>query len=78
MTDPQLTVDARGSACPLPVVRAKNALENIRQGRVVVLVNDPVAKENVSRLALHMGCSHHCEQEGQGYRITIDKPGGHP
>lgn len=70
-----LTVDARGLACPLPVVRVKKALEGMCRGPVVVLVDDPVAKENVLRFAAYAGCSHRCDQQGQGCRITIERPG---
>jgi TusA-related sulfurtransferase len=72
---PELTVDARGLACPVPVVRVKQALDSLAGGRVVVLVDDPVAMENVIRLAAHLGCSQRCEREGETFRITIWKPG---
>lgn len=70
-----LIVDARGLACPLPVVRVKKALEGVCRGPLVVLVDDPVAKENVLRFAVYAGWSHHCEQAGRDYRITIERPG---
>lgn len=75
MAETKLTVDARGLSCPSPVVRAKKALESIRKGRIEVLVDEPVAKENVLRLAAHMGCSQRCEVHEQGWRITICKRG---
>lgn len=38
------TVDARGLRCPLPLVKAKLALEELQPGeRVVVLATDPEA-----------------------------------
>jgi len=75
MEEPELTVDARGLSCPVPVVRVKKALESIEHGRVTVLVDEPVARENVTRLAAYMGCSQRCETVEEGFRLTIDKPG---
>ncbi|MBL7134707.1 MAG: sulfurtransferase TusA family protein [Phycisphaerae bacterium] len=75
MSDSELTVDAQGLACPIPVIRVKKALDGISRGRVVVLLDDPVAKENVSRLAAHLGCSSRCESAAGGFRLIIEKPG---
>jgi len=71
----ELTVDARGLACPIPVVRARKALDGLPWGRVVVLVDEPAARENLARLAAHMGCGHECEAAGEGFRITLTKRG---
>ena len=49
-------------------------LEAGARKRVVVLVDDPVAKENVTRLARHLGCAQQCEPTPDGFRITIGKP----
>jgi TusA-related sulfurtransferase len=70
----EMTVDARGLACPIPVIRVKKALEGLSQGRVVVLVDEQVAKENVTRLAAHLGCTHRCDVCEGGFQITIDRP----
>ncbi len=74
MAEQELTVDARGLACPIPVIRVKKALDGITHGRIVVLLDDPVARENVSRLAAHAGCSGQCEPCADGFRMIIDKP----
>ena len=74
MTSSEVTVDAQGLACPIPVIRVKQALESMRQGRVVVLVDDPVAKENVTRLAAHLNCTLRCDPFPGGFRLTIEKP----
>jgi len=71
-----MTVDARGLACPIPAIRVKKALEGTPQGRLVVLVDEPVAVENITRLAGYMRCSHQCAACEGGFRITIEKPGG--
>jgi len=71
----EMTVDARGLACPIPVIRAKKALESIPQGRVVVLVDEQAAVENIARLAGYMRCSLQCAACEGGFRIIIEKPG---
>ena len=45
------TVDARGMACPLPVVNAKKALESMTSGELTVLVDNEIAVQNLLRFA---------------------------
>ena len=67
-------VDARGQACPRPVVLTKNALQEIEAGELTVIVDDPVARENVLRFAGSAGChAEVVEQEGDEFRIRIVK-----
>ena len=47
-------VDARGLSCPEPVIQTKNAMAS-REAQYEVLVDNVVAKENVSRFAIHQG-----------------------
>lgn len=54
------TVDARGLRCPLPLVKAKLAIESAAPGeRVVVLATDPEAPIDLAAWA---------DDEGHGYR----------
>jgi selenium metabolism protein YedF len=48
------TVDARGLACPQPVVLAKQAIET--NEKVKVIVDNETALENVKRLGIKLGC----------------------
>jgi len=48
------TVDARGLACPQPVVLAKQAIET--NEKIKVLVDNETALENVKRLGTKLGC----------------------
>ena len=75
MTGEGVTVDVRGLACPIPVIRTKKALEGMEQGTVSVLVDEAAARENVIRLAAHMGCSERWEAHEGGWLITITGPG---
>ena len=61
-----IIVDARGLACPEPVVMAKKALEENRE--VTVLVDNEVAVENIRRLAAKMACSFSVVDKGGSIR----------
>lgn len=50
------TIDCRGMACPLPVVNAKKAAEDLHAGDVLtVLADNEVAVQNLQRFASHQG-----------------------
>ena len=49
-------IDCRGLACPLPVVNAKKASEELHAGDVLtVLVDNGIAVQNLTRFAEHKG-----------------------
>jgi len=58
------------------VIKAKEALDAIPSGEVVVLVDEEVAKENVSRLARALGCSVDVSEDDDEFRLTIAKEEG--
>ncbi len=57
-------VDARGLACPQPVILAGKALE--KNERIAVIVDNPMAVENIRRLGAKMGCEMVVEEKGGG------------
>lgn len=44
------TVDARGLACPQPVIRAKEALKEMKDGTLEILVSEEIAVQNLMKL----------------------------
>ena len=49
-------IDCKGMACPLPVVNAKKAAEELCSGDVLtILVDNEIAVQNLSRFAEHKG-----------------------
>jgi selenium metabolism protein YedF len=58
-----MKVDALGDACPLPVVKAKQALNEMGIGTLEVLVDNQTAVHNLENLAK----DHHCTS-------TVDTP----
>ena len=69
------TIDTSGQACPKPVLMTKDALvENIDE--LVVVVDNPAAKENVSRFATKQGHTiKNIKDVGTKFEITILKVG---
>lgn len=67
-------IDARGKACPEPVILAKKALET--HDGVVITVNDEAAVQNVKRLAEGMGCSVTVERRGSEATLSITRQAG--
>ena len=63
-------VDARGKACPLPVIETRNALRE-HGTPVVTLVDNDIARQNVEKMAGQMGLVAHALQEGGAWRITL-------
>lgn len=60
------TIDARGMACPLPVVNAKKASEEMNAGDVLtVLVDNEIAVQNLQRFAAHKGYEASGEKKGE-------------
>ncbi|MDD5095596.1 MAG: sulfurtransferase TusA family protein [Dehalococcoidia bacterium] len=67
-----IEVDARGLSCPIPVVKTKAALDENPNQPVTVLVDNPVAKENVARLARSKGYTITIEKTADGYKIELN------
>ena len=65
-------VDARGLSCPEPGIQTKNAMA-YKEAQYEVLVDNVVAKENVSRFALHQGYQVQVEEQGDDFLLKIKK-----
>ena len=62
-----VTVNAMGKQCPVPVVMAKKALEDMQvPGVLEVLVDNETAVKNLSRLAASCQLPVHAEKTGEG------------
>ncbi len=57
MNESHKTLDARGQACPGPVILLKKALEAGESGVIDVIVDNEAARENVTRFAGKQGCA---------------------
>ncbi|WP_258360657.1 sulfurtransferase-like selenium metabolism protein YedF [Moorella sulfitireducens (nom. illeg.)] len=67
-------VDARGLACPQPVIQTKKALESLGEyGEVIAIVDNEVARDNVLKLARSLECATSVSEQGNEYYIRIRK-----
>ncbi len=66
-------IDARGLACPEPVVLARKGLSECDE--ITVIVNDETARENVRRMAEAMGCRVSVDNRGGDTFIHVSKAG---
>ena len=66
-------VDARGMNCPRPVIETKKVLDALAEGSITTIVDNEVAKENVTKLAKSMAYNVDVQQVGGDYYINIHK-----
>ena len=68
-----LNVDARGDACPLPVVKAKRAIAELNgAGEVEVLVDNEIAVQNLTKMAQQKGYTYSAEKRAErAYRVLF-------
>ncbi|MGC9196089.1 MAG: sulfurtransferase-like selenium metabolism protein YedF [Syntrophobacteraceae bacterium] len=63
-------LDCRGQACPGPVLKAKEVLDHGNVAKLSILVDNPAAKENVSRFLSRMGYEIGFLEEGGDFKVT--------
>lgn len=66
------TVDARGRACPEPVLLTRKALETSPEG-VQVLVSSSVSRDNVRRFAASRGYQIEVQRSGEDFLLIITR-----
>jgi len=70
------TVDARGLACPQPVIETRKAMQT--ESQVVTLVSSETSVTNVSRMAEKAGWQVSVVPEGDEFRIEMAKGAAAP
>lgn len=66
-------IDCRGLACPQPVINTKKALDDLKEGTIVTIVDNEVAKENVSKLAQKLNAVTKIQERSGEFYISISK-----
>lgn len=69
-------VDARGEACPLPVVHAAKALAGMTGGVLEVLVDNEIAVQNLKRMASGKGLKCTAAKAEGGFAVEIEAASG--
>jgi len=72
--DNNIIVDARGKACPTPVIMTKKAVESAPGKTVTVVVDNEVAKENVLKFASSISYDVAVESSEGLYYLTLTPP----
>ncbi len=67
------TIDARGKACPQPVLMTKDAVEAIEEGVITVLIDSEISKDNVVRFAASQGCGTDVEEKEGTFFVKVTK-----
>ena len=67
------TIDARGLACPEPVIMTKKALDSREVNEVLAIVDNRAALENISRLVKTMNLASMVEEQDGSFFINITK-----
>lgn len=67
-------VDALGDACPIPVVKTKNAIKEMKEnGSVETLVDNEIAVQNLTKMAKQKGYAVHSEKLEEGkYQVVME------
>lgn len=68
-----MLVDARGKACPIPVVMTKKAIEEIDEGVITVLVDSVASRENVIKFVRNEGLTCNVSEKDNWYEIEVVK-----
>lgn len=67
-------IDGRGELCPKPVIMTKKELDKIEEGVVTTIVDNEIAKVNVSKLASSLGYEYKVDKKSdEEYYIEITK-----
>ena len=69
-------IDCRGLACPQPVITTKQALDRLKEGNLIVIVDNSVSCNNVERFVRSQGCSVEIERKDQDFYLNILKREG--
>ena len=65
-------LDARGLSCPEPVVMIRKAMMT-KASEYTMVVDNPTAKENVTRYAEHQGYTVTVSEQDGEYTLTMKK-----
>ncbi len=66
-------IDCSGLSCPEPVLRVRRALQDTTLQEVQVKVSTAVARDNVSRTARSLGWQVAVAEEGDCFRLALNK-----
>jgi len=69
-------IDARGLACPAPVLQTKAAIEEANQGLIKVMVDNEASKQNVCRFLKSQNFDTHVQKDGNDFFVIGKREAG--
>ncbi|MCJ7789243.1 MAG: sulfurtransferase TusA family protein [Candidatus Atribacteria bacterium] len=66
-------IEVSGLSCPLPVVKVREKLLEMKKGVLEVQVDNGTAKDNITRMAKEAGWKVEIQEEGEVYLLNISK-----
>ncbi len=63
------TIDCRGLACPGPVLKTKELIEQVHPENIVVTVDNEAARQNVTRFLEYQGFVVSADEEGTDFHV---------
>ena len=69
-------IDARGLACPAPVLQTKNAIEEENLNSIEVLIDNEASRQNVSRFLKSQGFEVSVQEREGDFHVTGRREGG--
>jgi len=69
-------IDARGLACPAPVLQTKSAIEELNPGLIKVIVDNEASKQNVCRFLESRNFEISVQEEGKDFHVVGKSKGG--
>ena len=70
-----MEISAIGDVCPIPVIKAKNALKDMAVGQeMIILVDNVIATQNLEKLAKELNCGYNVEKTSDdNFRVKLSK-----
>lgn len=69
-------IDARGLACPAPVLQTKDAIEGENLNSIEVLIDNEASRQNVSRFLKSQGFEVSVKEREEGFHVTGRREAG--
>ncbi len=63
-------IDCRGLACPAPVLKTKELIEQEKPENLIVIVDNEAARQNVTRFMEYQGFNVSASEEGTDFHVT--------
>ncbi len=69
-------IDARGLACPAPVLQTKAAVQEVNPGLIKVMVDNEASKQNVCRFLKSQNFDTHVQKDGNDFYVIGTREAG--